>query len=126
LASNLGGLADTFRIPRGDIEIVSEDEFIDLVKERKFPSPRNFEHLFESIGIPDINKRLSKRIGKTNFRLALESLLDVRNAIAHENPPAVTAVDVKRHIAEMRKWLSAIDREMYSHIVKTSGAKFWL
>ncbi len=125
LVTNLEMFLEMFKIPQGNVPIASEDDFVALVKKRKFPSSRNFEHLFESIGLVEINKKLSKRIKRTNFRLALESLVNVRNAIAHENPPSVTDVDVKRYISDMRKWLGAIDREIYSHIAKTSGPQFW-
>ncbi len=125
LVSQLNNGSDNFRMALGSAEIESEDEFIELIKRRKFPSHRNFEHLFESVGLSDINRKLSRRIGRTNFRLALKSLVDVRNALAHESPPPVTHADVIRHIRDMRKWIGAIDREIYSHIVKSSGPAYW-
>jgi hypothetical protein len=95
-----------------------------LVKDKKFPSTRNFEALFKRIGIDKIFGKLSARTAST-FELNLRSFMDVRNALAHESPPSVTDEDLVRYFSQVRSWIDAIDRELYSHVVKVSGSAYW-
>jgi hypothetical protein len=95
-----------------------------IVSGRKFPSPDNIKILSSRIGKPGLSGRLSARLG-VDFEIALQAFLDVRNAIAHEFPPDVTQEDARRYIADVRRWLNAIDREMCTHICATSTIADW-
>lgn len=108
---------DTATLPSGDLVKI-------LVKDKKFPSVRNFEALFKRIGVDRIFGKISARTA-SDFELNLRSFIDVRNALAHESPPSVTDVDLLRYFAQIKAWIDAIDRELYSHVAKVSGTAFW-
>jgi hypothetical protein len=95
-----------------------------VVAARRFPSTKNFDRLFGRIGIAKMSARMNARV-KGDFLLGLQSFMDVRNALAHEAPPPITDIDVDRHIRNVRKWINGIDRELYSHVAKTSGSGLW-
>ncbi len=95
-----------------------------ILKGKKFPSPKNLSTLFRRVGIQKIHSNISKRT-RSNFELNLQSFMDVRNALAHESPPSITDIDVDRYFKQVVMWIDAVDREMYSHVVKISGASYW-
>ena len=95
-----------------------------LLKDRKFPSDRNMSVMFRRIGISNIGGIISKKT-KSDFGLHLRSFMDVRNALAHENPPTITEVDVQRYFEQINSWISAIDRALYSHVIAKSGSIYW-
>ncbi|MGV2495772.1 HEPN domain-containing protein [Pelagerythrobacter aerophilus] len=95
-----------------------------IVSGKKFPSPDNLKILFYRIGKPDLHGKMSARLGQ-DFEIALQAFLDVRNAIAHEFPPDITQVDAIRYVNEIRRWIHALDRELCSHICKTSELADW-
>lgn len=95
-----------------------------IIKDKKFPSLRNFNTLFRRLGMPKTAHQINRRI-KSDFELSLQSFMDVRNALAHESPPSVTDQDVERYLSQVDRWIKAIDREFYSHVVATSGAAYW-
>jgi hypothetical protein len=95
-----------------------------LVKDKKFPSVRNFRALFRRMGLPNMISMMSKRM-KTDFELNLRAFMDIRNALAHENPPSITDVDVARYFRQMARWINAIDRQFYKHVTKISGEAYW-
>lgn len=95
-----------------------------LVKDRKFPSVYNIDTIFRRLGLPKIFRALSRRT-RTDVELALRAFMDVRNALAHESPPSITDADVERYFRQVRSWIDAIDREFYSHVLRSSGAAFW-
>jgi len=94
------------------------------VSDKKFPSKRNISSLFKRFGIKNIHSELSRRT-RMDFELNLQSFMDLRNALAHESPPSVTDVDVSKYMDLVEKWIRAIDRIMYSHVVRASGASLW-
>lgn len=103
---------------------INQDGSVNLIKEKKFPSPQNMESLFRRMGLPKIIKQISKRT-KSDAGLALQAFMDVRNALAHENPPSVTDIDVERYFDQTLQWINALDREFYSHVVRLSGTNYW-
>jgi hypothetical protein len=95
-----------------------------LIKDKKFPSPYNIDVLFKRMGLKKILQLVSRRT-KSNVELGLRSFMDVRNALAHENPPSVTDEDVSRYLNQIARWIDAFDREFYGHVVRTSGSAYW-
>jgi hypothetical protein len=95
-----------------------------ILKDKKFPSVNNIETLFRRLGIAKILNLMSKRT-KSDVTLALKSFMDVRNALAHENPPSITDVDVDKYFKQIERWIDAIDREFFKHIVTSSGMEYW-
>lgn len=124
LASNVSANRDLLVLADPTAVLPPIDFKDGVLAKRRFPSPKNFDRLFGRVGIAKMSSRMNARV-KGDFLLALQSLMDVRNALAHESPPAVTDVDVQRHVDNARKWINGIDRELYSHVVRTSGSLFW-
>lgn len=95
-----------------------------LIKDKKFPSVRNVRSLFRRVGLPKMTHLISKRT-RADFELNLQAFMDIRNALAHESPPSITAVDVSHYFRQMKRWVNAIDREFHAHVEKVSGPAFW-
>jgi hypothetical protein len=124
LAMRIEASEATLRILQDAVE-VSHVDFVDLlIKDKRFPSVRNFDKLFRRMGVSKIFAEVTKRV-KSDFPLALQSFMDVRNAIAHEFPPNITDEDVERYFLNLSKWIAAVDRAMYSHVAAISGSVHW-
>lgn len=95
-----------------------------LISNRKYPKPENLLILFFRLGIDNIFTELNSR-GSKDYRLTLRSFLDVREALAHQIPPALTLMDMRRHVTNIEDLINTIDRVFYSHVCKISGAIFW-
>lgn len=95
-----------------------------ILKNKKYPKPDNLVTLFHRLGINNIFNSIDKK-GKKDYKALIRSFLDVREAIAHQSPPSLTYSDVQRHFINIHEFISNTDRVLYSHIVKTSGSKFW-
>lgn len=124
LASKIGTKRHLLALVDGSQPIPVMDYREAVISDRSFPSTKNFDRLFGRVGIPKMSSKLNSRV-KGDFLLALQSLMDVRNALAHEYPPPITDVDVKRHLKNLNGWINAIDREIFSHLVRVSGSKYW-
>jgi len=124
LAANILGRRDFLALADGASALPAIDYKETVLAKRRFPSPKNIDRLFARIGIAKISSRMNARI-KGDFLLSLQSFMDVRNALAHEAPPPVTDVDVRRHMRNVRKWINGLDRELYSQVLKASGPAFW-
>lgn len=126
-----GSFADSVLTDKTVFSLLSEDGLVPscdfnelLIKDKKFPSLRNFEKLFKRLGVDRIKGKMSSRTRST-FDLNLQSFMDIRNALAHESPPSITHVDVKRYFQQTNAWISALDRILYSHVVQNSGSAAW-
>lgn len=95
-----------------------------ILSGKKYPSPKNLEHLFRRIGISSIFSEIDKR-GRRNYRDILQSFVDVRAAIAHEDSPYLTLEDIERNISNITEVIQLIDRILFSHVVKYSGNDCW-
>jgi hypothetical protein len=96
-----------------------------LLKDRKYPSVDNLEVLFSRIGLETIFNDLSRRM-RTDAALALKSFNDIRNTIAHENPPPLTFLDIERHFKDIQALISAVDRILWAYVVRWSGVSCWI
>lgn len=95
-----------------------------LLEGKDYPSSRNLKSLFKRVGISNIFDLVNAQ-AKSNVSLAYESFLDVRRAIAHSAPPALTSVDVKRHSQTVVRLVAALDRIVWRHVLKHTGAATW-
>lgn len=95
-----------------------------VVGDRKYPSIKNIRRLFVRIGINKIFEDMQRRYS-VNHTKPLQSFLDVREAIAHQNPPNLTYADVKMHLEHLRKLVNDLDRTIYSHVVRETGLDCW-
>jgi len=95
-----------------------------IIKDKKFPSAYNVETLFKRLGLKKVLQLTSART-HTNVELGLRAFMDVRNSLAHENPPSITDLDVERYFRQIDLWIGAFDREFYRHVVRVSGSAHW-
>lgn len=95
-----------------------------ILATNKYPSIKNMKILYFRIGIKDIIKSIQFK-GKKDYKDQLESFLSVREAIAHQEGPPLTFVDIERHLNNLLEIINNVDRVVYSHITKISGEKFW-
>jgi len=126
-----GSFVDSVLIDKDVYNLMSSSEHVPpcdfhnlLIKDKKFPTVRNFEKLFRRLGVERVLGKMSAKTSST-FDLNLQSFMDIRNALAHESPPSITHVDVKRYLEQTSAWISGLDRILYSHVVKTSGPNAW-
>lgn len=89
-----------------------------------YPSLRNLKRLFHRLGIPDYEVQLSARL-RRDVELMIEGFQDVRTALAHAAPPAITLADVIALTNDMISLVAATDRILYSHIINHGGADCW-
>ncbi|MCK4825000.1 hypothetical protein KA005_55135 [bacterium] len=95
-----------------------------ILGNRKYPSIKNIKSLFNRIGISNIFQKIDKKTHRA-FEPILRSFLDVRESIAHQNPPNLTLKDVVDHIRNIQILVSAIDRVLFSHVVACHGSQCW-
>jgi hypothetical protein len=95
-----------------------------IIGDRKYPSPRNLKRLFYRLGVPNIFNRVDKRAHRA-FEPILQSFLDIREAIAHQAPPALTLVDVENHFGNLQSFVSALDKEFCSFVCSKHGSNCW-
>jgi hypothetical protein len=95
-----------------------------ILNKKKYPSIRNIEALFNRVGINSIFSKINS-LGKKDYKLSLKSFLDVRETMAHQGTINITYNDIKRHFENINKLVFLIDKILYSHFVKISGAKYW-
>ena len=95
-----------------------------VVGDRKYPSVKNIRQLFVRIGLRNLWDMVNRRT-RRDFAFVLQSFLDVREAIAHQAPPPLTFVDVRSHIRNVQSFVNAVDRILYSHVLRHHGRKCW-
>jgi hypothetical protein len=91
---------------------------------QKYPSLKNLNKLYNRIGIQNIMNR-SHRLGAKDYSQMLQSFLDVREAISHQQPQPITFIDVKRHFCNVVEFVSILDRIKYVELNKCGSPKFW-
>ena len=91
---------------------------------KKYPSSKNIITLYNRLGISNIFGKLSSLRHK-NYKVQLDSFLSVRESIAHAGAGAVTFDDVKDHIEFVNELIYMLDKELYKHCCKVSGASYW-
>lgn len=99
-------------------------DFNALHRDRKYPSPKNWKLLFQRVGIFAVFNSASAIMKRDSLSI-LESLNDVRTAIAHEQPPPLTKADVERHLDNSIALVSALDRLMCKHLCKHGTIACW-
>lgn len=87
-----------------------------FLEKKKYPSPKNLPQLFKRLGIKNIWAAVGKA-GKINGELMLTSLNDLRTSIVHEGkvPPGFSLGDFRNRLAQMRRFVAAIDRGVADH-----------
>ncbi|MFP5300328.1 HEPN domain-containing protein [Cobetia sp. SIMBA_158] len=95
-----------------------------IISDKKYPTPKNWKLLFNRFGINDFHVKVDP-ILKGSSRNIMDSFNDIRTAIAHENPPALTFLDISKHLDNIVKLVSALDRMLHTHVCSHSGKPSW-
>ena len=91
---------------------------------KKYPSTKNIETLYNRLGIPNIFRVLSA-VKHKDYKTPLDSFLSVRESIAHAGAGAVTFDDVKKYIDFVNEFVHLLDRELYKHCCHAAGGDNW-
>jgi len=91
---------------------------------KKYPSVKNVATLYNRLGISNIFNVLSALKHK-DYKSRLDSLLSVRESIAHAGAGAVTFADVERHIKFVDDLIHELDRVLHKHCCKIAGITNW-
>ena len=92
--------------------------------EVSYPSQKNLRRLFNKLGMPNLEAKLSA-ILRRDVDVMIEGFQSVRTALAHAAPPPITIRDVRMLIGDMQKLVGAIDRVFYYHVLKHGGGGCW-
>jgi hypothetical protein len=96
-----------------------------IYRDRKYPSVKNLQDLFNRFGFSNIFDELN-RIGRRDTKALLISFNDLRTEMAHTGMPiGLTPGDIRLHIKNVRSVVGYIDRLFYSHVAKSVGAARW-
>ena len=95
-----------------------------VVGDRKYPSVKNIKSLFYRLGINNVFADVERKT-RRQYAPLLKSFLDVRETIAHQNPPDLTYNDIRYHVKNMQGFVSALDRVLFSHVVLCHGVQCW-
>lgn len=96
----------------------------ELWGDKKYPSIKNMCVLYNRIGVKNIFESLSLRYHH-NFRNQLDSLLSIREAIAHTGLTTVTYTDFISHIDFVDLLINRLDRVLFTHCTIVAGSKYW-
>ncbi|WP_408858521.1 HEPN domain-containing protein [Acidiphilium sp.] len=124
LATRTYGKINIFDALNDNGQVLISDYDSILLRDRKFPSVDNVSVMFRRIGMQKIFQSLNRRTS-TNVELSLRGFMDIRNALAHENPPSITDLDVANYFDQLDLIISAVDREFYKHVTRCSGQQNW-
>jgi hypothetical protein len=108
-----------------DQEISHNTGLKNLLNGKKYPSPDNWETLFYRFGIVKIFSKMDANIKKPS-KWMLTSFNDIRNSLAHEEPPDLTLGDINLHLNNMLDFVRGADKVIHKHICKVSGNSTWV
>lgn len=92
---------------------------------KRYPSVDNIKSMFFRIGIDRIFGKLSRRMSR-NAEFELQSFNDVRNQLAHQGKlVGISAADVKSCLERLRRFIGALDREMWYYFKIFPGLSGW-
>lgn len=92
--------------------------------DKKYPSIKNMCVLYNRIGIKNVFQCIEKRYHH-NFKNQLDSLLSIREAIAHTGSTTVTYNDIVGHIDLVDDLINKLDRVLYTHCCIEAGSQYW-
>jgi hypothetical protein len=97
-----------------------------IYNDKKYPSPRNVNHLFCRLGINNIFHKLNS-IAKSDQELVLKSFNDLRTAFAHQGiPVGLNNNDIKSKLKQIRRLVYFIDKVFYEHVKQHTGISTWV
>ena len=96
----------------------------ELWGDKKYPSVKNMCVLYNRIGIKNIFQSIEARYHH-NYRTQLDSLLSIREAIAHAGSTTVTYTDIVGHIDNVDELINKLDRVLYTHCCFEAGSQYW-
>lgn len=109
----------------GSANIPANIDFGAIVRNKRFPSPKNVKRVLRRIGISDPFSLLNPII-KGQFEQLLQSYNDVRNNFAHNGVfVGSNSADIRKKLADLTRIVGAIDRLLYRYIKAQFGARYW-
>jgi hypothetical protein len=97
----------------------------DLVTSIKYPSEENLKKLFYRLGVDNLFDRLSHYL-RQDSRALLMSIGSLRTQLAHTGVlPGVSCRDVRSLLRDTKKFVGAVDREMFRVTVSSFGVRAW-
>jgi len=97
----------------------------DIYGDYVYPSIKNIERVLRRIGIGDPRGKLNG-IAKRDVISLLESVGDLRTALAHSaSLPGVSCRDVIDKMSDLRAFVAAMDRALYSHVRTSLPHAVW-
>ncbi|MBY6109112.1 hypothetical protein KUV74_01735 [Halomonas sp. DP1Y21-3] len=115
---------ECFDAIHGDMPYKASVNLKRLVYGKKYPTVENWRSLFYRFGLDGFESKVDPII-KGSSKNIMQSFNDVRTAIAHETPPSLTMLDTRDHIESVEKLIRGVDRVLYSHVCKHTGAMTW-
>ena len=129
---NEAGLIEQLEKAKSDIHCLVNDHSVfstsylskEVWGDKKYPSIKNMCILYNRIGIKNIFDSIAKRYHH-NFKNQLESMLSIREAIAHTGSTTVTYTDFIGHIDIVDDFINRLDRVLYTHCCIEAGSQYW-
>jgi hypothetical protein len=88
----------------------------DIHGDYSYPSKKNIERILRRIGIGDPKGTLNG-MGKRDVLSLLESVADLRTALAHSAAlPGIACTDVIQRLSDLKLFAQAMDRVLYAHV----------
>ena len=110
-----------------DHEKINKAQIINsAIRDVKYPSVKNIKKLFIRFGINNIFDLMSEKL-RTDSKLLLKSLMDIRCSVVHSYPAAevFSSEDVHIHMINSRRIVRSIDSVLHGLIIDTSCSNCW-
>lgn len=129
---NESKLIDQLDKARNDISNLVNDEAVfttsylskEVWGDKKYPSIKNMCVLYNRIGIKNIFHSIEERYHH-NYKPQLDSLLSIREAIAHTGNTTVTYTDIVGYLDLVDALIDRLDRVLCTHCCNEAGSQYW-
>lgn len=96
------------------------------IVDSKYPSPDNLKKIFLRFGIDNLYDRISREL-RTDAKLLLQSLMDIRCSVAHSYPSGqqFTFTDVSKHLEDAKRFVEALDKVLFAYFSSFATSDCW-
>jgi hypothetical protein len=99
---------------------------VDISGALTYPSVQNIVQVLRRIGIGDPKGAINQAAGADAWSLLL-SISSLRTALAHDaSMPGVSVSDLVARLRGLEKFVAAMDRALYRHVLETHKAQAWI
>jgi hypothetical protein len=125
----LDSVAGTLALPEwqtfDDSANVPNADLMCVIREKRYPSPKNIRRVFRRIGVQNVFAQLNAA-AHTNVEALVQSYNDVRNDFAHDGViVGVNAADIRKKLRDLVRVANSIDRVLHKFVHQSCGAAFW-